>query len=513
MKPTTPSIPEAYLQGEAALRPFYQYDPCQPDFAQIMADKGREAVDRALLQRVIREQYEGLEMGTAVEQHLEWLGETQSFTLTTGHQLVLMGGPLFTVYKVLSVIKLAAQLRAQHPEHKVLPVFWIHTEDHDFEEVNHCFAAYDDKRVYPGNFQGAVGTHEIEAEIETLLADWPETWRACYAPGRSWAYAFRCLMHQLFGKYGLLILDAAHPALKARFREVLQAEIAEPVTEQLVQDYSVALVKAGFSQQITPRPVNLFYLDAAGRDRLVRANGQVGIKGRNQLFSAQEIKALIEAHPERFSPNVSLRPLYQEMILPNLAYVGGWGELSYWMQLKGVFDHFGVNFPLLLPRMSATVVTAEQKAAWEALGFSLPDLKRPLSALYTQYLPQVWDDDEFSRLEGEILQQIAALRDHIEGALSPTLARSGEALRAKTAHYLLNLRKKAARVVRHQQPESFARIRALKWAVQPDGLVQERVWSLAAVPDTDPEAFIDLAWEACEPLDFSHRFLVVGEEK
>ncbi|RMG58790.1 MAG: bacillithiol biosynthesis BshC [Bacteroidetes bacterium] len=222
------------------------------------------------------------------------------------------------------------------------------------------------------------------------------------------------------------------------------------------------------------------------------------------------MQALVEAHPERFSPNVSLRPLYQEMILPNLAYFGGWGELSYWLQLKGVFDHFGVAFPAVLPRFSATLFRPEQARAWTEMGFELPELQQPLHALYRTYMPQVWDDTEFKALESELLAQVARLEAYIAEQLSPTLARSAKALEVKNARYLSNLHKKAQRVVRHQQPAAFRQIEALKQAIQPDGTVQERVLSLPALaPDYDPADLIAELYPQVDPLDFAHRYLIL----
>ncbi len=498
-----------YLNGAHALRPFYHYPLSDPDFAQIIQDRSQHQPNRQALYEVLMDQYRGLEMGTAVQQNIERLRSPHTFTLTTGHQLVLFGGPLFTVYKIVSTIRLAEELAKAHPEHQFVPLFWIHTEDHDFEEINHYYTHFGEKHTYPGAFQGKVGDHVLESAIQACWpAHFPRELQQAYLPGRDLATATRHFFHTLFRDYGLVILDADDARLKQQFQDVIQADIEQHVASERVQATSVALKKAGYRTQINPREINFFYLDQQGRDRLVTNHGHVQVAGRDGQFSPEEMRQLVMDHPERFSPNVSLRPLYQEMILPNLAYFGGWGELSYWLQLKGVFDHFGVNFPLVLPRFSATVLPQDWLRQWEAMGFSGPEVRKGLHQLYQQYMPQVWDSERFDQIEARILEEVEVLRQYIEEELSPTLARSADALRTKNLNYLSNLRKKAHRVMRHRQPEPFAHIEALKLQVQPDGQVQERVWSLATVARwKDLPTFLHQVHQACQPLNFGHQFL------
>lgn len=504
-------IREDYLSGAPSLRPFYQYAPQGPSFEHIMADKQFPAAYRKTLVSVLRDQYVGLDLPQAVEKNLEALAEPTTFTVTTGHQLGLMGGPLFTVYKVLSAIRLADHLNDKIPTKRVVPLFWIHTEDHDFEEINHFYTAFDQRISYGGVFQGAVGNHILTPEITQLI---PENFsaqlRACWEPGISLADAFRRFFHELMGTYGLVILDAADPRLKRIFTEVVQQEIEEQAAFRSVNHTSQALSKAGYRIQIHPREINLFYLDGLGRNRLVAENGHFKAMDRDLVWTRAELNALIAEHPERFSPNVSLRPLYQEMILPNLAYFGGWGELSYWLQLKGVFERFGVNFPLLLPRFSATVATQEQVSRSKDLGLHLLDLRRTLPLLYQQIMPQVWSDETYEALSTDIIAQIEKLHQYVSGEVSPTLARSVDALKTKSERFIHNIHKKAYRVKRHQHPQRFDELRALKAEIQPDGLVQERIWSLGALA-MSPEAFVAKVAEQCNPLDFAHRLIILED--
>ncbi|GAB4421448.1 MAG: bacillithiol biosynthesis cysteine-adding enzyme BshC [Bacteroidia bacterium] len=510
MSHATRSISSDYLQGIPSLRPFYQYPIATPDFGAVMADKGRETIDRQLLAQVIASQYEGLDPGPAVLRNIARLAQPDSYTVTTGHQLVLFGGPMFTVYKVLHTLVLAAALEARHPGATIVPVFWIHTEDHDHEEINHYYSSYAQRHTYDGRFGTQVGSHVLDASIGALIpAHFPAELRETYRPGRSMAQAFRHFMHLLFGRYGLLILDASHPDLKAQFRAVMRRELREGLARDAVGQTSASMAEAGYPLQIQPRPINLFYLDEVGRNRIERQADHYQVVDRGLRFSPEEMEQLLTEQPARFSPNVSLRPLYQERILPNLAYLGGWGELAYWFQLRSLFDHTGVNFPMLLPRFSATLFEPAQGSRWAALGFAPADIRRPLHELHQLYLPQVWDDSDLLARQARILEEIAHLTTYIDTQLSPTLARSADALHTKARRYLDNLHAKARRVIRHHHAAPFREIEALKLAIQPDGLVQERVLGLAAFADHNPYELVDFIRQQIDPLDYSHKFIAL----
>lgn len=498
-----------YLAQDPALRPFYQYAPVEPDFTTIAADKAKDTIDRELLATVIRSQYAGIEMGEAVEGNLTRLAQPDSFTITTGHQLVLFGGPMFTTYKVLTVIKLARQMAEEGLN--VVPVFWIHGEDHDFEEINHFYQDFGKKVSYKGTFQTEVGAHVLEKSIEELRPDsLPEALTKLYAEGVQMKVAYRAFFHELFKDYGLLMLDATDKRLKAVFAEVMKDELLEQVAHDAVSRTSLQMEAAGYAQQISAREINLFYLDEQGRNRIVQSGDHFEIVDRDLSFTREEILSLLEKSPEKFSPNVSMRPLYQEMILPNLAYVGGWGELSYWLQLRGLFKKVGVNFPLLLPRMSATLFTQSVASDWKALGFSLEEIKEPLHVINEKYLPRVWDSSLFQSYEQKILALLEEMKEYVSGDVSETLARSSDALTTKTRNYLSNLHKKAGKIKRHQHNQPFAELKALKQKVEPPRMVQERILSLASFgKEMDTKEMLAFLYQACSPLNLEHQCLIL----
>ena len=498
-----------YLSGHSSLQPFYTYGLGEIDFAQIRDNKRFPAHHREVLVQVLEEQYGRLPEIAAVKQSLKALALPETHSLTTGHQLNIMGGPLYTPYKVLTVAKLARQLTEQDPAHPVVPVFWIHTEDHDFAEINHYYADFGTKKTYPAPFATATGHHVLEASVEELIPPhFSEILREAYSQGNTLAEATLRFAHDLYGPYGVLILDADHPSLKALFASVLERELFGSFSEAAVNSQSEALEKAGYPAQVHSREINLFWLDEQGRDRMLKVPEGFAIDGREGTLSEEFVKKTVAEQPERFSPNVILRPLYQETILPNLAYCGGWGELAYWMQLKGVFDEVDTAFPLLLPRFSATLFPEKELAEWLALDFEPADIRKELHALYRGFMPQVWDNNEFDHITEEVHAAIDRMVDYL-GSMSDTLPRSAVALQVKNARFFKNMEKKIHRLVREQQPEPFEKIRRLKQAVNPDGYVQERILGLASFPDHGPQDLVASIYEKLDPLSFEHTFIQI----
>ncbi len=500
-----------YLSGHEALRPFYSYPLTDPDFAAIMADKKFFQEKRKLLHASLLEQYEGYELPDLLRDNIDALLNDNSYTLTTGHQLGLMGGPLFTVYKVLSIIRLSEKLNQKFPQKRVIPVFWIHTEDHDFEEINHFYEDFGRKHTYRGDFASATGLHRLEPEIRSLIPDnFGENLRQAWQEGASMAQAYRQFFHELMGKYGLVILDAAQPSLKAIFSPIFEKEVFHQISFRAVQEQSESLEAAGYKLQVHPREINLFYLDEKGRNRIEEAEGGFRVLDRDMFWEKEEMRKLLWERPEQFSPNVSLRPLYQESILPNLAYIGGWGELSYWMQLKGVFEAVGENFPLLLPRFSATLFPELLWQEWRDLGLEAEDIRKSRAEIFKEYTPRLWDGSSFLARQEEILDSIVELKHYIHGEISKTLSRSAEALEVKTRHFIENLHKKADRVIRHKHSKVFDRIHEIKAEVNPDQAVQERVWSLAALHGS-PDEFVEWLKPQCDPLLLEHKILILPQ--
>ena len=392
--------------------------------------KSFTAAHRQLLARVLKEQY-GTIASAEVEANIALLVKENTFTITTGHQLSLCTGPLYFIYKIVSTIALCQQLKAKYPNKHFVPVYWMATEDHDFEEISSF--RFEDKKIKWSSpaVGGPVGRMRLESlqpvldHYEAFLgnsqaADQIREWlKNSYRSSVTLAEATRKLVHQLFAEEGLVVIDADHRELKQLFVPVMKKEFHDQLSYHSVlqtilnikEDYSAA-----YSPQVNPREVNLFYFDASGRrDRLMPTpDGFQTVEGKIQ-FSLEEIMTELQQFPERFSPNVLLRPVYQEFILPNLCYIGGGGELAYWLQLKDYFKKVAVPFPYLLLRNSAILVPAKTERKLEKLHLQPTDLFLNRTSLINKKIRAVSNIDlDLSPFKVILEKQFAQLHELVQ---------------------------------------------------------------------------------------------------
>ena len=330
-----------YLAENESLHSFYHRFPKIENFKlQLEEKKDRYSMDsrRVLVER-LKIQYEGFEISEATNLNIEALLEPRTFTITTGHQLNLFTGPLYFLYKIFSVINLVEKLNKKYADHQFVPVYWMATEDHDLDEINY-FNLFGEKIIWDKEAGGAVGelsNDGLEEVLNTFKAALGDTENAkklgglfedAYTKHSNLAEATRYLGNQLFSEYGLVIIDGNDPILKKAFIPYVQKELNENLSFRKISDTTARIVALGYKAQVHPREINLFYLNKGIRERLIEQEGSYLVNGTERIFTSAEISAELLDHPERFSPNALLRPLYQEVILPNLCYIGGGGELA-----------------------------------------------------------------------------------------------------------------------------------------------------------------------------------------
>lgn len=508
MSDTKREIAADLLSGAEQLKPFYSFPLSELDFSVVMEGKSHENIDRETLMATLLDQHQGLPDSTKTLENIRALADVNTFTVTTGHQLVLFGGPMFTLYKIATAIRMAEELQQLFPEKKIVPVFWMATEDHDFEEANHFHPNYCDTITWQRDWKGAVGRIPLGTTLGTLIPKGYGSWEKYFQKGMTYADAYRRFIHAIFGDKGLIILDADRAELKKGFLPVMQAEVKKQSAFHLVNQTTASLEEQGYKAQIHPREINLFYLAENSRERLEQTPGGFQTVDGVHKWNQDDLLLEMETTPDRFSPNVALRPLYQEMILPNLAYTGGWGELSYWMQLKGVFDAYNVQFPALIPRFTATLLTRAQDAKARQMGFQPSDFNMELPRLFDQYLPQVWDESPFRKHEFEIEEKYNELESYLE-ELDPTLAKSLAADRVRTHKRLERMYTKIKKSIRNKHSRLFNEIRDLKTAIQPTGQVQERVLHFSAFPVALPE-LLEIIYDNCQPFtSFDKKWIVL----
>lgn len=477
----------AYASGDPALRPFYRYEPRFENFPAVIRDKQSGAIPRETLVQALREQYKNLPPMSSVDGNIDALAQPDTFTVTTAHQPTLLLGPLYFLYKALTAINLAGAVQAGAGQ-RIVPVFVLGSEDHDLDELNHIHLFNKRLEWNPGPEAsgGAVGSMRAESlrpvldEIKTLLGE-SENARdifarieRAYTTTATFAEATQALLHDLLGRFGLVVLDLNRAALKRLFIPVLRAELTQQISFELVQKTSGQLNALGFKTQAAPRPINLFYLQPGRRERIVLENGIYKVLNSNLIFSENEILAEVENHPERFSPNVVLRPLYQEMILPNLAYIGGGGELAYWLERKAVFEHFGVNFPMLVRRNSALWIDRDGAKKLQKFGFTAAQFFADTDTLIRRYIAENAAGEVNLAAELDEVKSIFERLAQKAAAIDPTLENAVRADGVKAAAGLEQWQNRLVRAEKQKHEVVVNQIRAGKEKLFPGGSLQER---------------------------------------
>ncbi len=510
----------AYATQDAALRPFYKHDTNIEGFRQAIINKQQQGVNRRVLVRVLREQYAPLSPAAEVERQVSALEQDNTFTVTTAHQPCLFTGPLYYVYKIFSTINLCQQLNTQFPDKHFVPVFVSGAEDHDFEEINKAHL-FNKTVAWQTTEQGAVGNMPTEAllpsleALQALLGDSPnalhigQMLRQAYTRQPTYGMATVQLLHDLFGKYGLVVLDMNVHALKQLFVPIMAQELFDQPSKKLIEETQLALQQAGFHGQAHARDINLFYLGDGFRERIVFTEGQYHVLNTAHYFSREALLEELHQYPERFSPNVVLRPLYQETVLPNLAYIGGGGEIAYWLERQAQFDYFGVPFPMLIRRNSLLWIDENGSKKMEKIGLSGSDLFQDTDTLINQYISAHTQHD--IRLDAE-KEQLKALFDqvlHKAVALDRSLEKTVLAEQTKHLHALEALEAKMLLSEKQHQETVVQQIRALKEKYFPGNGLQERKDNFLPLYLKHGDAFFETLLHTLNPLNPS--FIVIQE--
>lgn len=478
-----------YLAQDPGLEPFYHRFPEIHAFGAQIREKQASypAENRPVLCRVLEEQYAGFDLSEATRRNLDTLRQPNTFTVVTGHQLNLFTGPLYFHYKIFSTIRLCRQLQDAYPGYHFVPVYWMATEDHDFEEINHFnFQGKEIRWNRPS--AGAVGRLDntgLASLYETIAKDLGpgatadrlrELFRKAYLEQPTLAAATRYLANGLFGAEGLVILDGDDARLKTLFLPQMKQDAFENTAFKAVSETAAKLQNAGdgYGVQVTPREINLFYLQEGLRSRLVYEADVFRVLDTDLRFTRGELEAEMDRHPERFSPNVITRPLYQEVLLPNLCYIGGGGELAYWLELRAYFDAVGTPFPVLLLRNSALLISEKQRLKAARLGLGMPELFLPQNQLVDKKVRELSKIAiDFSPQREQLKKQFKALYG-LAAETDPSFLGAVKAQEVKQLKGLDHLEKRLLKAQKRKLKDQLARLVALQSDLFPGGSLQER---------------------------------------
>lgn len=511
-----------YLDEKKELQPFYGRFPHLENFGPQITEKKTSfpKENRTVLSQSLKGQYGTLPMSETTAEAIDSLKQENTFTVTTGHQLNLFTGPLYFLYKIVSTINLANRLKEAYPKYNFVPVYWMATEDHDFDEINY-FNFKGKKIQWNLGAQGAVGrlsTEGLSEVFEVFSADLGTTPHAdelrdlfekAYLKHNNLAEATRFLANALFGDQGLVVVDGDDADLKQLLIPYAKKDIFEKLPYEKVSDTIEALssVSEDYAIQVNPREINYFYLLDSLRERIIEKDGRYFVNDTDLKFSASELEKEMTAHPERFSPNVIARPLYQEVVLPNLCYIGGAGELAYWLELKNYFETLGVTFPMLLLRNSALVMTQKQANKVKKLDLRIQDLFLRQNELINKKIRQISNIDiDFSpqkKLLEEQFEHLYTLAEQTDKSFFGAV----KAQEVKQKKGLDKLEKRLLKAQKRKLKDHVVRLTELQNQLFPNQSLQERQLNFSELYLEQGDTLIATLFETLEPLQ--QEFMVI----
>lgn len=521
--PHTPPLFADYCANFAKVQGFFPHPPRLPDPQKIQLSYDRERRER--LARVLEQQNRGWGASAETLDNIARL-RRGAVALVTGQQVGLFGGPLYAFYKALSAIKFAQQVTQDGAD--CVPVFWLATEDHDFAEVQSAAFFSNTKSLVqltleaPGKPNQPVSEIQLGAKIALLVeqaadalgqGEMAELLRACYTPQESLGSAFARLFSKIFSKFGLIVLDPSHPDLHRIAAPVYQAALDK--SDRLVNsllERGAHLEAAGYEQQVkvTKSSTLLFRINQEGERLPVRRVNGKFLAGTEQL-SSQQLQEEIAKNPERFSPNVLLRPVVQDYLLPTVAYVGGPSEIAYFAQANVVYQELLGRVTPILPRFSATLIDAKSRRIMEQYGVTIADIftgpERQRERLAERHLPQELD----SRLEQtrQVLEEnLSAIVAELK-KLDPTLVEAAERSVAKMEYQLDHLRKKAAHAQLRRREELRRHADHLSSTIFPNKNLQEREIAAVSFLAQHGNVLLDRVYEAIQPACAAHHLLQI----
>lgn len=480
-----------YVEQAPALAPFYEHAPTLEGVKKSIAARKKFNTNRAALVDILRRQYADLELNEAVQQNIERLLSPDTFTITTAHQNNIFTGPLYFIYKILHTIRLADDLKKSIEGAHFVPVYYIGSEDADLQELNHIYIN-GDKLEWNTAQSGAVGRMKIDAKLVKLIdrlegelsvephgKEIIELLRRYYKVGVDVQTATFHFVNHLFAEYGLIVLLPDQPDLKRQMIPLFEDELLNQKASAIVANTAIAVTEAGYKTQAHPREINLFYLRDDKRERIVEHNGRYEVLQTDWNFSKEEMLAELQSNPERFSPNVILRGLYQETILPNIIFTGGGGEIAYWLELKDLFKHYQTPYPVLMIRNSFMVIEKKWKEKIDKLGFGIEGIFEPALTLINKLVAR--ETENQLKLNGT-LSDTKKLYESIKeqaGSIDKTLEKHVEALKTKTVYRLKELEKKMLRAEKRKFADQQRHIEAMKAHLFPGNGLQERRENMA----------------------------------
>ena len=513
-----------YLSNKKSLNPFFNLSPSHKNIYDHTAVKAKNfSIEfRKTLVNSLKKQYLGIELSKEVKKNLNSLAEESTFTITTGHQLNIMTGPLYFIYKIITAIKLSTELNEKYSKVKYVPIYWMASEDHDFEEISffiHKGKSYKWKRKNDSSPVGNIATDDLKEILDLFekeLGNSPNAnqlkklIKLSYRSGKNLSQATRIFVNHLFARFGLVIIDGNDKNLKKNFIPHFQEEITKKTCYEYVNKQIDELKKKYNSKlkpQINPREINLFYMTKDKRFRIV--DYKLQDNKNKDLYYNQDLHMEIIKYPEKFSPNALLRPLYQEVILPNVAYIGGQAELAYWFQLKALFDYKKIPFPILCLRNSGILIDKKSIVKSKKIGLKIQDFFLEKEELAKKKVLEMSEINlDLSFLKKQLMNQFNYL-EKIVLKTDASFLGAVSAQKKKQLNGIEKLEKRLLKAEKRKFTDELARSHLLCKKFFPESNLQERVENFTSFYLEKGDYFFDLLLNSLDPLNHKFTFIEI----
>ena len=510
----------AYQVNNDEFAQFYEYKPELDSFEQKINDRKKHPIDRKLLTEVLADQYQNISISTASKNNIASLSNENTFTIVTAHQLSLLTGPLYYITKIVSCIRLTQKLKAQYKDYNFVPVFVHGGEDHDFEEVDHMHLfgktlKWNSKETGPVGRFSKEGLQGVIDELKELLtreqhyAYIENILDGSFNEATDYKGFVIRLVQALFNEHGLIQLNMDNPKLKRAFIPIIKKELTERASQELVQVQQDKLDQLGYKSQAHPRDINLFLLDEGSRDRITFEDNKYHIVDKNQSYTESEILNILNTSPERFSPNVVVRPLYQEYILPNLAYVGGGGELAYWLERKTQFKFYNISYPILVRRDSILILDKSSIKQIQKLEFKKEDIFQSNDEMIHQFIHAQTDDNidlsKYIAQNNQIFKDLSKLAQ----AADPSLKNWVLSEQTKQEKVINQIEGRIKRAYKSREEINVNKITKLKDKLFPNNGMQERYDNSLPWIAKYGQDYISALMKHLNPLDKSFKIITI----
>lgn len=447
-----------------------------------------EQSQREVIFKAFTDQLSELQLSTKQKENIESLKSINTFTITTGHQLNLFSGPVFFIYKILQTVKTCTFLKNKFPDFNFVPVYWMATEDHDFDEINHFKT---DNNYYEINEKSSGAVGRIKITDTFFISEFEKEYKdsifgtelilmlkEAYKVGNTLTEAIRILVNRLFSEFGLLILDGDSKELKNQVKDIFKDELINFSLQKSSSEKVDFLTEKYGKVQVNPRKINLFYLSET-RDRIDFDGEKYSIVDKNIQFTKDEILSELENFPEKFSPNALMRPVFQEKVLPNLAYIGGNAEIMYWLELKDYFSKLNIPFPILIPRNSMLFVKEKTLGKIDKQDLKMEDFFQNFTTISNA---KILENSRILKSLAEKEDLIAHNFSELKSLAETTDKTFGNLVKAEEIRQLKSfarMKKRLLRAEKIKQNDLLERLEMIFLDVHPSKTWQERIFNFS----------------------------------